>query len=101
MATAVEIEAVRGTVHVVSGSKRERRNVPAGQTMTFPIHKDRPIVAHLSKEGRAKAKSTTGIVLLLEHEDADDGFVNEYRLKPPLKQAMIWGKWVIMAPNAA
>lgn len=104
MATGVEINCRRVQAIVFSGiseSKRTKKLLVAGETETFPIHKDHPVVVQLPKDGRATAKSTTGINLYLEHEDGEDNSVEKYKLDPPYKQAMIHGKWVIKAPNAA
>lgn len=98
-ATGVEVVALRGTAQVVYGTRRDRRTISKDQKFSAPIQKDRPVIINVSQGGRATAQSTTGIVLLIEHEDAD-GFTHEEKLNPPFKQALTGGKWVVMAPSA-
>ena len=100
MATGVEVHCIRGTVQVRARSSRDVLLLKKGETKTVAIHKDRPVIVNVHKDARATAKSTTGIMLICEFED-EDGFIQEIKLKPPLKQALREGHWVIMAPNAA
>ena len=85
----VEVHVLRGNARIIYGSDRKQKMV-------------RPVIVHVSKDGRATAQSTTGITLLLEFEEpGPDGIVHDLKLKPPLKQALREGKWVIMAPSVA
>ena len=65
----VEVHVLRGNARIIYGSDRRQKIVQGGHQDSVPIHKDRPVIVHVSKDGRATAQSTTGITLLLEFEE--------------------------------
>lgn len=93
----VDIRVRKGTAQVQARRNKDRVLLKAGEDRVFSIDKNRPVIVRVSDGGQVTGQSTTGIVLLFEFEE--DDFTHEIKLKPPLKQAMRHGKWVIMAPS--
>lgn len=99
--SGVEVHVRRGNCLVQARGNRDRVLLKGGEQRSFAIHKDRPVICRVSADGRATVQSTTGITLLLEHEPEGEDFTHELKLKPPLKEALTPGKWVVMAPSVA